>query len=166
MSGRPTAPEVSVWANSLDAVGERIDVTLRGVSPGNGLEPRHRLSGTSAVCLAMPSRRTAGNWPSTSATRARGLQHLLARANCDTDAVRDDLLGYVAESHSTPEGVQIVDETGFLKTGTKSVRVARQYNRTAGRSQNCRVGVFLGYATPKRCELLDCELYLPKKWGR
>jgi len=58
--------------------------------------------------------------------------------------VRDDLRGYVAD-HG---GVLIVDETGFLKKGPKSAGVARQYSGTAGRVENCQVGVFLGYATP------------------
>jgi SRSO17 transposase len=64
-------------------------------------------------------------------------------ARWDPDAVRDDLREYVVEhlgdEHS---GVLIVDETGFLKKGEKSVGVARQYTGTAGK-ENCQVGVFL-----------------------
>jgi SRSO17 transposase len=93
-----------------------------------------------------------------------GVQHLLARADWNADAVRDDLLGYVAEHLGAPDGVLIVDETGFLKKGTKSCGVARQYTGTAGRIENAQVGVFLGYAATKGRALLDRALYLPKEW--
>ena len=92
------------------------------------------------------------------------MQHLLARADWDADAVRDDLLAYVAEHLGHADGVLVVDETGFLKKGTKSVGVARQYSGTAGRIENCQIGVFLGYAATKGRALLDRELYLPKEW--
>ena len=64
-----------------------------------------------------------------------------------------------------PDGVLIVDETGFLKKGTKSVGVQRQYSGTAGRIENCQVGVFLAYATARGCAFLDRALYLPKEWA-
>jgi SRSO17 transposase len=71
----------------------------------------------------------------------------------------------VTEHLGEPSGVLVVDETGFLKKGTKSVGVARQYSGTAGRIENGQIGVFLGYATPKGRALLDRELYLPKEWA-
>jgi SRSO17 transposase len=61
--------------------------------------------------------------------------------------------------------VLVVDETGFLKKGTKSCGVARQYSGTAGRIENCQIGVFLGYATAKGRALIDRVLYLPKEWA-
>jgi SRSO17 transposase len=94
-----------------------------------------------------------------------GVQHLLARADWDADAVRDDLTRYVAEHLGDPGGVLVVDETGFLKKGTKSCGVARQYTGTAGRVENCQVGVFLGYVTPKGRALIDRALYLSKDWA-
>ena len=63
-----------------------------------------------------------------------------------------------------PHGVLVVDETGFLKKGTHSVGVQRQYSGTAGRIENCQVGVFLAYASPHGRALLDRELYLPREW--
>jgi SRSO17 transposase len=60
--------------------------------------------------------------------------------------------------------VLVVDETGFLKKGVKSAGVARQYSGTAGRIENCQIGVFLGYAAPAGRTFLDRELYLPKGW--
>ena len=92
------------------------------------------------------------------------MQHLLARADWDADAVRDDLAGYVSEALGAPDGVLVVDETGFLKKGTKSCGVARQYTGTAGRIENAQVGVFLAYAGAKGHALIDRALYLPKEW--
>jgi len=61
-------------------------------------------------------------------------------------------------------GVLIIDETGFLKKGTRSAGVARQYSGTVGRVENCQIGVFLAYASGKGHALIDRELYLPKEW--
>src|SRR5512140_3041170 len=61
-------------------------------------------------------------------------------------------------------GMLVIDETGFLKKGTKSVGVQRQYSGTAGRIENCQLGVFLTYTTRVGHSLLDRELYLPKSW--
>ena len=59
----------------------------------------------------------------------------------------------------------VVDETGFLKKGTKSVGVARQYSGTAGRIENCQIGVLLADATGRGRTFLDRELYLPRRMG-
>jgi SRSO17 transposase len=63
-----------------------------------------------------------------------------------------------------PGGVLIIDETGFLKKSLRSAGVQRQYSGTAGRIENCQLGVFLAYATSKGRTLIDRELYLPKTW--
>src|SRR5215216_4794794 len=94
-----------------------------------------------------------------------GMQHLLARADWDADQVRDDLRAYVVEHLGDEQAVLVVDETGFLKKGTKSVGVQRQYSGTAGRIENCQIGVFLAYASPQGRTFLDRELYLPKEWA-
>jgi len=93
-----------------------------------------------------------------------GMQRLLNSAHWDTDGMRDDVRGYVAEHLGEVGGVLIVDETGFLKKGLKSAGVQRQYSGTAGRVENCQLGVFLAYATGKGRTLIDRELYLPKSW--
>jgi len=72
---------------------------------------------------------------------------------------------YIVEQLCDPDGVLVVDETGFLKKGPKSAVVQRQYSGTAGRIENCQVGVFLAYASPKGRALVDRELYLPKEWA-
>lgn len=93
-----------------------------------------------------------------------GMQRLLAAADWDPDLVRDDVRDYVVGHLGDPAAVLVVDETGFLKKGTKSAGVARQYSGTAGRIENSQVGVFLAYATPAGRTFLDRELYLPKAW--
>jgi SRSO17 transposase len=93
-----------------------------------------------------------------------GMQRLLNAATWDADGVRDDVRDYVVSHLGEPGGVLIVDETGFLKKGTKSAGVQRQYSGTAGRVENCQLGVFLAYATGKGRTLIDRELYLPKSW--
>jgi SRSO17 transposase len=70
----------------------------------------------------------------------------------------------VIEALGEADGVLVVDETGFLKKGTKSCGVSRQYSGTAGRIENCQVAVFLAYAAPGGVALVDRDLYLPKSW--
>src|SRR5215203_6699170 len=97
----------------------------------------------------------------------QGVQRLLNCAKWDADAVRDDLRSYVVERLGDKEsGVLIVDDTGFLKKGKKSVGVARQYTGTAGDTVNCQVGVFLAYASKKGAAFVDRALYLPKEWAQ
>src|SRR6266700_2570858 len=78
--------------------------------------------------------------------------------------VRDDVRKYVTGQLSDPDGVLIADDTGFLKKGARSAGVQRQYSGTAGRTENCQVGVFLAYASPAGHALIDRELYLPESW--
>jgi SRSO17 transposase len=94
-----------------------------------------------------------------------GMQRLLNFYSWSADGVRDDLRGYVVAAIGDPAGVLICDETGFLKKGTKSAGVQRQYSGTAGRVENCQLGVFLAYAVPGGGRaLIDRELYLPGSW--
>jgi SRSO17 transposase len=92
-------------------------------------------------------------------------QHLLGRAVWSADEVRDDLRDYVVKHLGDEDAVLVIDETGFLKKGSKSAGVRRQYSGTAGRVENCQIGVFLGYATKEGRTFLDRELYLPQAWA-
>ena len=94
-----------------------------------------------------------------------GVQRLLATYRWDADGVRDDLREYVVEHLGDPEAVLVVDETGFLKQGSKSVGVQRQYSGTAGKVENCQIGVFLAYGSKGGRAFLDRELYLPQVWA-
>jgi SRSO17 transposase len=94
-----------------------------------------------------------------------GMQRLLNSSPWDEDAARDALARYVARRMGEPAAVLAVDETGFLKKGRMSAGVARMYTGTAGRVENCQVGVFAAYVTPDGGRaLIDRELYLPEAW--
>ena len=94
-----------------------------------------------------------------------GLQHLLARASWDADAVRDDLRDYVVDAFGDPGAILVVDETGDVKKGTQTVGVQRQYSGTAGRIENSQVAVYLTYAAPRGHALIDRALYVPRSWS-
>jgi SRSO17 transposase len=92
-------------------------------------------------------------------------QRLLYRVQWDADLARDRLQAFIIETFSDPEGIGVVAETGFLKKGTGSVGVQRQYSGTAGKVENCQVATVLSYATPKGQVFLDRRLYLPESWS-
>jgi len=92
------------------------------------------------------------------------IQQSLYRGVWSADLVRDELRKYVARRIGEPGGVLVVDETGFLRQGKKSAGVRWQYSETAGRVENCQIGVFLTYASEKGYIMIDRELYLPKEW--
>ena len=94
-----------------------------------------------------------------------GVQEFLSRVRWDADAVRDDLRAYVVEHLGDPGAVLVLDETGFVKKGAKSAGVQRQYSGTAGRIENCQIGVFLAYASRYGRALIDRALYLPESWA-
>jgi SRSO17 transposase len=100
-------------------------------------------------------------------TGPQGVQRLLNGTVWNADAVRDELRAYVVDhlGHAS-SGILIVDETGFLKKGSHSCGVARQYTGTAGTLANAQVGVFLAYASAQGAAFIDRALYLPRSWTR
>jgi len=92
------------------------------------------------------------------------LQRLLYRTEWDAEAARDLVQDFVVEQFGEADGIGVVDETGFLKSGRRSVGVKRQYTGTAGKIENCQVGVFLSYASRRGHAFLDRRLYLPEDW--
>ncbi|MFD8501113.1 IS701 family transposase, partial [Amycolatopsis sp. NPDC059657] len=94
-----------------------------------------------------------------------GMQHLLSRATWDADGVRDDLRDFVVEHLGDTDVVLVLDETGDVKKGVRTVGVQRQYTGTAGRIENSQVSVFLTYSTSRGHTLIDRELYLPESWA-
>src|SRR5690242_8820772 len=155
-----TQADVRAWADGLDGVVDRI-------APRFGrTEPRRR-AGAYLRGLLAPVERKNG-WQLAEAVGDRtpdGVQDFLSRVQWDADAVRDDLQAYVVQHLGDPDGVLILDETGFLKKGTKSAGVQRQYSGTAGRIENCQIGVFLGYASRHGQVLIDRALDLPQSWA-
>jgi len=147
------------WADDLDALHARIAARFRRA------EPRRRVLAYLRALLS-PVERKNGWQLAEDAGEATpdGMQRLLTGADWDADAVRDDLRAYVVEHLGAATAVLVIDETGFLKKGTKSAGVQRQYSGTAGRRENCQIGVFLVYASAHGHTFLDRALYLPKSW--
>jgi SRSO17 transposase len=94
----------------------------------------------------------------------QGLQRLLYASPWDADAVCTELQRFVVEHFGDPEGIAVLDETAFVKKGSRSVGVKRQWCSPLGKTENCQVGVFLAYVSPKGYAFLDRRLYLPKEW--
>lgn len=152
--------EVADWAEGFSQVEALLGPRFRRS------EPRARAAGYVRSLMA-PLERKNG-WTISEADGARSpdsVQWLLTGADWDPELLRDDLRGWVAAHLGDPGGVLVIDDTGFLKKGGKSAGVQRQYSGTAGRVENCQIGVFLAYATPGGRTLLDRELYLPKSWA-
>jgi SRSO17 transposase len=151
--------DVTGWQNELDSLMARIG--LRFARSDSRQRARAYLQG-----LLSPAERKNAWQLAEMLGKATpyGLQQFLYRGVWDADALRDDLRRYVVEELGDEEAVLIVDETGFLKKGTHSAGVQRQYSGTAGRIENCQIGVFLAYATDKGTALIDRALYLPKSW--
>src|ERR671911_866337 len=150
--------EVQDWAAGLEEVHRRIAGAFARA------EPRARVLAYLRGLLGQLERKNG--WTLAEAAgevSPDGMQRLLRTADWNADAVRDELRSYVVEGLG-PGGVLIVDETGFVKKGTRSAGVGRQYTGTTGKIDNCQIGVFLGYATDIGRALIDRELYLPKAW--
>jgi SRSO17 transposase len=156
---RQVAKQAQVWADGLVELHERIRPRFGRV------EPRRRALGYLRGLLGALERKNSW-WLAEQAGELTpdGMQRLLNGAGWDADGVRDDLREYVVEHLGDPAAVLVLDETGFLKKGTHSAGVARQYTGTAGRIENAQVGVFLAYATLAGVALIDRDLYLPKVW--
>ena len=91
-------------------------------------------------------------------------QAILGRRDRDADALRDIVRDYVIEHLADDDAVLVIDETGFLKQGTASCGVGRQYTGSAGKITNCQIGVFATYASRHGHAFIDRALYLPKDW--
>jgi len=152
--------EASGWAAELEAVGARI-------APRFGrVEPRRRALAYLRGLLAPLERKNGWQLAEAAGDASPdSMQDFLARAHWDAEAVRDDLRRYVVEHLGAADAVLVLDETGFVKKGTKSCGVQRQYSGTAGRIENCQIGVFLTYASRHGHALIDRTLYLREPWA-
>src|SRR3954467_12653022 len=150
--------EVQEWAAGLEEVHARIARAFARA------EPRARVLAYLRGLLWQLERKNG--WTLAEAAgevSPDGMQRLLRTADWNAEVVRDELRGYVVERLG-PGGVLIVDETGFIKKGSRSAGVGRQYTGPTGKIDNCQIGVFCAYATPSGRALIDRELYLPKAW--
>jgi len=160
-TGRASSKAIERWSAHLEEVHARIAHRF--------LRPEVRERAYRYLTGLLADVRRKNSWQMAEAigeARPRGVQHLLNDARWDPDTVRDDLREYVVEHLGDQKsGVLIVDETGFLKKGNKSVGVARQYTGTAGKRENCQVGVLLCYTSEKGAAFIDRALYLPREWA-
>jgi SRSO17 transposase len=155
-----TTADVEVWADELEALAPRL------ASLFTRSEPRRRATAYLRALLGDAQRKNA--WQVAEYLgddRPYAVQHLLGRADWDADDARDRLRDYVADELGDSGGVLVVDETGFLKKGTHSAGVQRQYSGTAGRIENCQIGVFLAFTSRHGHALIDRALYLPRSWA-
>jgi SRSO17 transposase len=128
-------------------------------------EARHRALTYLAALLSPAERKNSWQLAEISGDpNPYAFQHLLGRADWDADVLRDKLRSYITDYLADADAVGVLDETGFLKKGVHSAGVARQYSGTAGKIENCQIGVFLTYASRHGHTLLDRELYLPQDW--
>src|SRR3954449_6446476 len=147
------------WRDELDVLKQRLGPLC--VRP----EPR-RQAGLYLEALLSGAQRKNGWQLAEQIGDARPwrTQRVLSHVQWDQDAARDICREYVIAHIGSADGVLVVDETSFLKKGTHSAGVARQYSGTAGRIDNCQIGVFLAYASSKGHALIDRALYLPEAW--
>lgn len=154
------AKTVSSWESQFDSL---FDDHAGAVFPRRDL--RHQARGYVRGLLGSVDRKNSWQLAEhLGQEKPFGIQRLLSRARWDADALRDELIRYADDHLGKKDTVLIVDETGFLKKGTKSVGVQRQYSGTAGRIENCQIGVFLALSTSKGHALIDRALYLPESW--
>ena len=133
-----TLTEVVGWADGLQQLADRLAPHFARS------EPRRRVFAYLRGLLAPVARKNGWQLAEAAGDRTPdAVQDFLSRVRWDAEAVRDDLRAYVVEHLGDPQAVLVLDETGFLKKGTKSVGVQRQYSGTAGRIENCQIGVFL-----------------------
>ncbi len=156
----PSEADLHIWASELDAVADKLAPRFERA------EPRKRVLSYLTGLLSTAQRKNGWQLAELAGEATPdGMQRLLSTAHWDADVVRDDLVAYVLEHLADPAAVLVLDETGFVKKGTKSVGVAPQYCGTVGKIANCQIGVFLAYATAHGPVLLDRELYVPKDWA-
>ena len=146
------------WATGLEAV-------VGWIAPRFGrVEPRRRALAYLRGLLSAAERKNSWQLAEQAGDRTPdGMQDFLSRVHWEAELVRDDLRAYVAAHLGDEQAV--LDESGFLKKGDKSCGVQRQYSGTAGRIENCQIGVFLSYASRHGQALIDRALYLPHSWA-
>jgi SRSO17 transposase len=151
--------DVQAWRGYWDEIERHIGAVFARA------ETRARAMAYLAGLLSPAERKNSGQLAEMSgAQNPYGLQHWLGRADWAPEELRDRLRAYVTAYLHAPDAVGVIDETGFLKKGTHSAGVARQDSGTAGRIENCQIGVFLAYASRHGHPLLDRERYLPAEW--
>jgi SRSO17 transposase len=159
MSGASIEQTLDLWSAELRAVKARIQPLFR-----------HASVAASAAAfldgLLGPERRKTG-WMRAEAAGDPGpwrQQAVLGRSRWEAEALRELVRDYALGTLAAPDAVLVIDETGFLKQGTSSCGVQRQYTGSAGKITNCQIGVFAAYVSDRGHAFIDRRLYLPESW--
>ena len=160
MTGVPIEQMLELWCVELRQVKANLKSLF--AHPSVGASAAAFLDG-----VLGPERRKTG-WMRAEAAGDPGpwrQQAVLGRSRWDADALRDLVRDYALETLAAPDAVLVIDETGFLKRGSSSCGVQRQYTGSAGKVTNCQIGVFAAYASRHGHAFVDRALYLPKAWA-
>ena len=160
MSGVSIETALELWASSLRDVKARM----------RPLFTQERVAASASLFLdgLLGSEPRKTGWMRAEAAGDAGpwrQQAILGRGRWNADALRDIVREYVLETLADPDAVLVLDETGFLKKGTASCGVARQYPGSAGKITTCQVGVFTAYVSRPGPAFIDRALYLPREWS-
>ena len=161
MEGFPSIKDLRSWADHLEEVQERLAPYFERA------EPRQRAMAYLRGLMSITERKNGWQLAEVAGEATPdGMQRLLNTAKWDADQVRDDLQQYILTHLADPQAVLVIDETGFVKKGSKSAGVAPQYSGTVGKIANSQIGVFLASANRYGAVLLERELYLPEDWEK
>lgn len=151
-------------AQDLLALRPALDRFLKSFADCAGMPTRRHISTYVRGQLSNLPRKSIEPIALEADVHPRTLQHLLSFLSWDEDLMRQKLQARVAAAHGGRHAIGIIDETSFVKKGTKTPGVQRQYCGTSGKTDNCTVTVHLGLADQDFHALLDGELYLPESW--
>ena len=96
----------------------------------------------------------------------QALQKFIGQSLWDDGLLIGELSRQIGVELGEPDGVLVLDPSGFKKQGKESVGVARQWCGRLGKIDNCQVGIYLGYVSRKEHALVDVRLYLNKDWAK
>src|SRR5213082_374804 len=160
MTGASIETTLALWASSLREVKKRMRPLFE--------QDRTALNAGLFVDGLLGDERRKTGWMRAEAAGDPGpwrQQAVLGRSRWDADALRDLVRDYALATLAVPDAVLVIDETGFLKQGTSSCGVQRQYTGSAGKITNCQIGVFAAYVSDRGHAFIDRQLYLPRSWA-
>lgn len=162
----PTPPEMNLAPRDVEGLLEELRLYHIRFSPLFRRQEQRRWSYKylEGLLLEIPNKAIEPMAERLEGGNVRAMQQFIGAGAWDDEAILKQHQRLVDESLGEPDGVLIVDDSGFPKQGSHSVGVKRQYCGVLGKVANCQVGVFVGYASSKGYTLVDCQLYMPEDW--
>lgn len=159
-------PESHVPESSITSLVDGVDRFLEPLYGLFGYKPSQGHA-RMYICGRMwqLERRTLEPIATANGVHRRPLQRFVGDGQWSDEPIREKACRMIADQLGDPDGILILDGSGFQKWGTESVGVQRQWLGRLGKRENCQVGEFLAYASPKGHTLVDCSLYLPECWA-